>query len=88
MCRIERRISGIVKSDKEVKKMKNSMKIIGIVLLVLFALTVGVPLVLAGAGIALGLVGLVFGLAVLMIKLAVAVAIGYLILMGVRAMLR
>ncbi|MFN2454033.1 MAG: hypothetical protein ABR577_07410 [Pyrinomonadaceae bacterium] len=68
--------------------MKNSMRIVGIVLLVMFALVVGVPLVLAAAGIALGLVGLVFGLAVLMIKLAVAVAVGYLILMGVRAVLR
>ncbi len=68
--------------------MKNTMRIAGIVLLALFALVVGVPLLLAGAGIALGVVGVVFGLAVLVIKLAVVVAIGYLLLVGFRALLR
>lgn len=68
--------------------MKNTMRIAGIVLLALFALVVGVPLLLAAAGIALGVVGFVFSLAVLVIKLAVVVAIGYLLLVGFRAMLR
>jgi hypothetical protein len=68
--------------------MKDTMRIAGIVLLVLFALVVGVPLLLAAAGIALGVVGVVFGLAVLVIKLAVVVAVGYLILVGFRALLR
>ncbi len=65
--------------------MKNTMRIAGIVLLALFALVVGGQLVLAATvGIVLGL----FGLAVLAIKLAVVVAIGYLLLVGFRAMLR
>ncbi len=68
--------------------MKSVMRIVGIVLLVFFALIVGLPLVLAAAGIALGVVGMVFGLAVLVIKLAVVAAIAYLILAGVRAVLR
>jgi hypothetical protein len=68
--------------------MKCTMRIVGIVLLALFALVVGLPLLLAAAGIALGVVGFVFGLAVLVIKLAVVVAIGYLLLVGFRAMLR
>lgn len=68
--------------------MKCTMRIAGIVLLALFALVVGVPLLLATVGIALGAVKVVFGLAVLVIKLAVVVAIGYLLLVGFRAMLR
>jgi len=68
--------------------MKCTMRIAGIVLLALFALVVGLPLLLAAAGIALGAVKVVFGLAVLVIKLAVVVAIGYLLLVGFRAMLR
>jgi len=65
--------------------MKNTMRIAGIVLLALFALVVGAPLLLAATmGIVLG----VFGLVVVVIKLAVVVAIGYLLLVGFRAMLR
>ncbi len=68
--------------------MKNTMRIAGIVLLALFALVVGVPLLLATVGIALGAVKVVFVLAVVVIKLAVVVAIGYLLLVGFRAILR
>jgi hypothetical protein len=75
----------------EVLKMKETrdlFRIVGIILLGLFILVVGVPLVLAAAGITLGLVGMVFGLAVGLIKLAIVVAIVYLVLVGIRAMLR
>ena len=64
---------------------KDVLRIVGIVLLGLFVLVVGIPLVLAAAGVALGFL---FGLAVMVIKVAVVVAIGYLILVGIRALLR
>ncbi len=68
--------------------MKNKLRVIGIILLGLFVLVVGVPLVLTAAGIALHGIGLVFSIAVGLIKLAVLLAIGYLILVGLRAALR
>lgn len=67
---------------------KDVLRIVGVVLLGLFVLVVGVPLVLAAAGVALGLLGFLFGLAVTVIKVAIVVAIGYLILVGIRALLR
>lgn len=70
------------------REAKDVFRIIGIILLGLFVLVVGIPLVFAAAGITLGIIGIIFGLAVLLIKVAVVVAIGYLILVGVRAVLR
>jgi hypothetical protein len=70
------------------KEAKNTMRIVGIILLGLFVLIVGIPLVFAAAGITLSIIGTIFGIAVLLIKLAVVAAIGYLILVGVRAALR
>ena len=70
------------------KEAKDVLRIVGIVLLALFVLAVGVPLVLAAAGVALGLIGALVGLAVLLIKLAIGVAIVYLIIVGIRAVLK
>jgi hypothetical protein len=70
------------------KEAKDVLRIVGVILLGLFVLVVGVPLVLAAAGVTLGIIGFLFHLAVMLIKLAVVVAIGYLILVGVRALLR
>jgi hypothetical protein len=70
------------------KEAKNTLRIVGIILLGLFVLIVGIPLVFAAAGITLSIIGTIFGIAVLLIKLAVVAAIGYLILVGVRAALR
>lgn len=64
------------------------LKIVGMVLLVLFVLAVGVPLVLAAAGVALGIIGMLVGLAIALIKIAIVVAIIYLIIVGIRAVLR
>ena len=64
---------------------KEMLRIVGIILFGLFVLVVGVPLVLMAAGI---VVSTVIGLAVLLIKVAVTLAIVYLILVGVRALLR
>ncbi len=68
--------------------MNNALRIVGIILLCLFILVVGVPLVLVAAGITLHLVGFVFSLAVGLIKLAVVIAVVYLVLVGIRAVLR
>ena len=70
------------------KETKDVLRIVGIVLLALFVLVVGIPLVFAAAGITLSIIGTILGLAVLLIKVAVFIAIVYLILVGVRAVLR
>jgi hypothetical protein len=70
------------------KDAKDTLRVAGIILLGLFILVVGVPLVLAAAGITLHIVGVIFSLAVGLIKLAVVIAVGYLLLVGIRAMLR
>ena len=70
------------------KETKDVLRVVGIILLALFVLAVGVPLVLAAAGVALGILGFLVGLAVLLIKLAIVVAIIYLIVVGIRAVLR
>jgi hypothetical protein len=67
---------------------KDIMKVAGMILLGIFVVSVGIPIVLAAAGITLGIIGFLFHLAVIVIKVAVVLAIGYLILVGVRAMLR
>jgi hypothetical protein len=67
------------------REMKNTLRVVGILLLGLFVLVVGVPLVLAAAGI---IVSSIIGIAVLLIKVGVTLAVGYLILVGVRALLR
>lgn len=58
------------------------------ILLGLFVFMVGVPLVFKLAGVTLGIIGALISLAVLLIKVAVVLAIGYLILVGIRALLR
>jgi hypothetical protein len=62
------------------------------VLLGLFVFIVAVPFVLTlvfkAVGVTLTLIGFLISLAVLLIKVAVVLAIGYLILVGIRALLR
>ncbi len=70
------------------KNAKNTMRVVGIVLLGLFVLVVGVPLVLAAAGITLSIFGFITALAIGLIKVAVMLAIGYLVLVGIRTLLR
>jgi len=79
------------KGAKEVRNMKETkdvLRVVGIILLALFVLAVGVPLVLAAAGVALGVLGFLIGLAVMLIKVAIVVAIIYLIVVGIRAVLK
>jgi hypothetical protein len=70
------------------KEATDILKIIGLVFLTIFVVVVGGRLLMAAIGITLGIAGLVFTLAVFLIKLAVVIAIGYLILVGIRAVLR
>ena len=70
------------------KEATDVLRVVGIVLLALFVLAVGVPLVLAAPGVALGILGFLVGLAVMLIKVAIVVAIIYLIIVGVRAVLK
>jgi hypothetical protein len=70
------------------KDAKDIFRIVGMILLGIFVFTVGVPLVFKVAGITLGIISILIGLAVLLIKVAVVLAIGYLVLVGIRALLR
>jgi hypothetical protein len=54
----------------------------------LVVLVIGVPLLLAAAGFVLSGIGAIIGLAIGVIKLAVVVAIGYLALVAIRALMR
>ena len=69
--------------------MKNdTLRVVGIILLGLFVLVVGIPLVGAAIGLGFAVLGTIIGLAILLIKLAVVLAVGYLVLAGIRAMMR
>jgi hypothetical protein len=70
------------------KDAKNVLRVVGMILLGLFVFMVGIPLIATLAGVTLGIIGGLIHLAVLLIKVAVVLAIGYLILVGVRALLR
>ena len=70
------------------KNIENVIRTVGLILLGLFIFVVGVPLVLATAGFTLVIVGKLFALAVFLIKLAVILAIVYLVLVAVRAALK
>jgi len=74
------------------KHAKNGLRIVGMIVLGVFVFVVVVPFVLTlvfqVAGITLGIISFFISLAVLLIKVAVVLAIGYLILVGIRALLR
>ena len=74
------------------KDAKNVLRVVGMILLGLFVLVVVVPfiftLLVSAFGITLSIVSFLISLAVLLIKVAVVLAIGYLVLVGIRALLR
>jgi hypothetical protein len=74
------------------KDAKNVLRIIGMLLLGVFVFFVVIPFVLTlvfnAVGITISIIGGLISLAVLLIKVAVVLAIGYLILVGIRALLR
>jgi hypothetical protein len=74
------------------KDANNVLRVVGMILLGLFVLVVAVPfiftLLVSAFGITLSIVSFLISLAVLLIKVAVVLAIGYLILVGIRALLR
>ncbi len=67
------------------RETKDILRVVAMVLLGLFALTVVLPLLLSAVGIVVGTVTFV---AIKLIKLAVVLAVIYLILAGVRALLK
>ena len=70
------------------KEAKDVLRVVGMILLGVFVFAVGMPIVLTVAGIATGIISFLISLAVVAIKVAVVLAIGYLILVGIRALLR
>jgi hypothetical protein len=74
------------------KDAKDVLRIVGMILLGLFVVVVAVPfiftLVFNALGITLGIISLLISAAVFLIKVAVVLAIGYLVLVGIRALLR
>ena len=71
--------------EQTMKDARNVLRIIGMILLGVFVFAVVLPLALKVVGITLGII---IGLAVLLIKVAVTLAIAYLVLVGIRALLR
>jgi hypothetical protein len=67
------------------KDARNVLRVIGMILLGVFVFAVVLPLVLKVVGITLGII---IWLAVSLIKVAVTLAIAYLVLVGIRALLR
>ena len=78
--------------EQKMKDAKDFLRIEAMVLLGVFVFVVAVPFVLTLVfnlvGITVGIIGFFISLAVLLIKVAVVLAIGYLILVGIRALLR
>lgn len=70
------------------KEATDILRVVGIILLAVFVIAVGIPIVLTAAGLTLGLIKILFGIAVFVIKLAVVIAVAYLILVGIRAVLK
>jgi hypothetical protein len=74
------------------KDAKNFLRTAGMILLGVFVLAVAAPIalkvVLGVFGLAFGIITVLIGVAVFLIKVAVVLAIGYLVLVGIRALLR
>jgi hypothetical protein len=78
--------------EQTMRDAKDVLRVVGMILLGVFVLMVVAPLALKVifevVGITFSLITVLVGLAVLLIKVAVVLAIGYLILVGIRALLR
>jgi hypothetical protein len=70
------------------KDVKNVLRVVGMILLGVFVLAVALPVVFKAVGVTLGIITGLISLAIILIKVAVVLAVGYLILVGVRALLR
>jgi hypothetical protein len=70
------------------KDVKSVLRVVGMILLGVFVFAVAAPLVLKLAGFTLGIIGGLILFAIFLIKVAVVLAVGYLILVGIRALLR
>ena len=70
------------------KDAKNVLRIVGMILLGLFVFMVVAPVVFKLVEITFGIIGGLILLAIWLIKIAVVLAVGYLILVGIRALLR
>jgi uncharacterized membrane protein len=78
--------------EQTMKDAKDVLRVVGMILLGLFVFIVAVPFVLTlvfnAIGVTVTIISFLISLAVLLIKVAVVLAIGYLILVGIRALLR
>jgi hypothetical protein len=70
------------------KEAKDILRTVGIIFLGIVVFIAVAPLALKLIGITFGIIGVLIWLAIAAIKLAVIVAIGYLVLVGIRALLR
>jgi len=70
------------------KEAKDILRTVGIIFLGIVVFIAVAPLALKLIGITFGIIGVLIWLAIAAIKLAVVVAIGYLVLVGIRALLR
>ena len=70
------------------KEAKDILRTVGIIFLGIVVFVTVAPLALKLIGITFGIIGVLIWLAIAAIKLAVVLAVGYLILVGIRALLR
>lgn len=70
------------------KEAKDILRTVGIIFLGIVVFIAVAPIALKLIGITFGIIGVLIWLAIAAIKLAVVVAIGYLVLVGIRALLR
>ncbi len=74
------------------KEAKDILRTVGIIFLGIVVFVAVAPLALTLVGITLGItfgiIGLLITVAIALIKIAVVLAVGYLILVGIRALLR
>jgi hypothetical protein len=74
-------------SDK-MSDVKSALRMVGMILLAIFVLSVTIPLVFKAVGITFAILGFLVWLAMQLIYLAVVIAVAYLLLVGIRALLR
>jgi hypothetical protein len=67
---------------------KSALRMVGMILLAVFVLSVTIPLVFKAVGLTFAIIGFLVWLAMQLIYVAVVIAILYLLLVGIRALLR
>ena len=74
--------------NEKMADVKSVLRMVGMVLLAVFVLSVTIPLVFKAVGLTFAILGFLVWLAMQLIYIVVVIAIAYLLLVGIRALLR